>query len=167
MRTFASALGIALVVTACAPVTPSVTATVTAFDASEVAFIHQGGPNSLRGQAFLRQRDGGVVTCAGQRVWLYPEGGHSRERIGNIYGTTLMAAQAKARVDDPSAEYLRHTRQTICDAQGNFAFEGIANGRYFVVTSVVWDVGGLPQGGHVMAPIALTNGESKRLIIAP
>ena len=151
---------------ACVP-QPQVTETKSAFDASEVIYIHQPGPNTIRGQAFLRQRGGGVVTCAGQQVWLIPEGGYARERMMNIYSTANRVAQQIAIADLPNAEYLNYTRDTVCDAQGNFAFEGIANGRYFVVTAVLWEVGGVQQGGNIMAPIAVSGGETEVLIMVP
>lgn len=160
-------LSLATLAVACVPKQPLVNVAATPFDAKEVAFIHLDGNNSVRGQAFLRQRGGGIVTCAGRDVWLVPDGSHARDRIKAIYGTTQRVAQNITNLEPADAEYRRHTRRTLCDAQGNFAFEGLADGRYFVVSTVMWDVGGLPQGGTVMAPVALSNGANKRVIIAP
>lgn len=39
---------------------------------AEVAPYNALGPASIEGQAFLRQRGGGVVTCAGEKVELVP-----------------------------------------------------------------------------------------------
>ena len=164
-----------LAVAACAAPEPVRIATLGAFDPAEVAFIHETGPNTVQGQAFLRQRGGGVVTCAGAGVSLVPRGSYSVERMRNIYGTTERAARAVAWADDPAPVYGTYLRRTVCDAQGNFAFEGLADGDYFVTTVVAWSV---PQtfgsavvmrqeGGAVMAPAAVSGGKTVRLVIAP
>lgn len=160
-------LSLAMLGVACVPKQPQVNVAAAPFDAKEVAFIHQDGTNAVRGQAFLRQRGGGIVTCAGREVWLVPEGRHARDRIRAIYGTTQRIARNVTDLGPADPEYRSHTRSTVCDAQGNFAFERLADGRYFVVSTVMWEVGGARQGGTVMAPVVLGNGEDKRLIIAP
>lgn len=147
--------------------TPEPIATKTIFDPVAVAFIHERGPNAVNGQAFLRQKGGGVVTCAGRTVSLIPSGAHSRERIRNEYGTTRWPALAVRPADQPSRVYLLHMRRTICDAQGNFAFSGLADGDYFVETVVNWEVAGEDQGGALMAPVSLWDGASKRVMVTP
>lgn len=42
------------------------------FNVDEVSFIKEEGTNTITGNAFLRQRGGGVVTCAGENITLYP-----------------------------------------------------------------------------------------------
>ena len=120
-------LVLAIATTACLP-PPKVKMTVSKFDPDEVEYIHQDGSNTIRGQAFLRQQGGGVVTCAGASVHLIPSGDYSRERMWNIYGTTHNPALSKVgnkAVDTPNAEYVNHTRKTLCDAQGNSPFRGL------------------------------------------
>lgn len=99
------------------------------------------GQASIHGQAFLRTTIGEVRTCAGQDVTLLP---------GNAYNQEFFSAQDKGfsgpRVNrDAGADHF--SRKTICDAQGNFSFDGVPAGKWFVAARVEWDVPGA-YGGH-------------------
>lgn len=147
--------------------------TLSVYDPEEGAFIHRTGANEVRGQAFLRQRGGDVVTCASETVWLIPVTTYASERIHNIYGTTSAPARSINQVDDADPRYLQDQQNTVCDAQGNFSFESVADGSYFVVTAVAWEsasgYGGslVRQGGPVMHPVSVRGGEVVRIIISP
>ena len=153
--------------------TEEIPTTLSVYNPAEGAFIHRAGTNELRGQAFLRQRDGDVVTCASNEVWLIPVTTYASERIRNIYGTTSAPAVWINRGDDADPRYWQDQRDTLCDAQGNFAFESVADGDYFVVTSVDWEAATGPggrlvqQGGAVMHPVSVRGGEVVRIIISP
>lgn len=139
-----------------------------AFDPAEAAFIRSPGPNTIAGQAFLRQKGGGVVTCAGQTVMLIPRTQYSQERVMALYGTISAPALNRTNnVSDPAPGYQDHMRTTTCDAQGNFRFEGVPDGRYFVNTVVSWSVGYRPQGGAVMTPADVAGGGEHQVLIAP
>ncbi len=145
-----------LVSTACAPPTapPVPVPTVTVFDPATVAWSLVDGQNEIRGQGFLRQRGGGVVTCAGEEAFLIPRGPYAEERIRNIYGQTTRPARAIALADVADWRYEQSVRRTLCDADGRFAFTAVADGLYFVVTSVTWEAAtGEIQGGPIMAPV--------------
>ena len=142
-------------------------ATTSSFDPKEASYIHDDGTNTIKGQAFLRQRGGGVVTCAGSAVHLIPAGRYARERVQNIYGTTVRPAQARVLADAPDPEYVAHRRETRCDAQGSFSFDRLADGQYFVGTRVTWEVANQPQGGNVMAPANVSGGQTLEVIISP
>ena len=148
----------------------------TTFDASEVSFIHERGTNTISGSAFIRQRGGGIVNCAGNEVSLIPKGAYSAERIGVIYGTTsgpgyfdFSANRFRRTVPasvDPS--YSRHVRSVTCDVDGKFEFHELAAGTYFVTTHVRWEVDYLVQGGRLMMPVALAGSyEVKRVVLSP
>lgn len=143
--------------------------TTTVFDPEEVSYILDEGSNTISGQAFLRQRGGGVITCAGNTVHLVPAGTYARERIQNIYGTIFRPALslAYARADSPDPYYVTLSREARCDAQGNFLFQGVADGAYFVATKVVWEVNYQLQGGHVMAPVKVSGGQAVEVIVSP
>ena len=84
------------------------------------------GSTSITGQAFLRQRGGGVVTCAGSPVIAVPVG-HFFDRISPAYLQDLQ----------PGA--LSLIRQTTCDAAGNFRFSRLPAEKWRVVTNVTWE----------------------------
>ena len=41
----------------------------------------EAGPNTVEGSALIRQQGGGIVTCAGNNVWIIPVTEYSTERI--------------------------------------------------------------------------------------
>lgn len=139
------------------------------FDPGQAAYIQQAGPNTIVGQAFLRQRGGGVVTCAGESVSLIPATRFSSERIGFLYGTTETAARGNLmrRLSPAPSDYQRYMRRSQCDAEGRFLFENTPDGDYFITTDVIWVVGDDMEGGPVMSPVSVRGGENRRLIIAP
>ena len=122
----------------CAPQIQTIE-TIGKFDPDEVAFIHATGPNTIQGQAFMRQRGGNVVTCAGNKVLLVPQGSNSIERIAKLFGSTQRVARPIAMPDIADVRYWKHMRSTRCDAKGSFVFEDLADGDYFITTYVLWE----------------------------
>jgi hypothetical protein len=116
----------------------------------------------------MRQQGGGVVTCAGQPAWLIPATNYAIERLGYIYGGGESGAnrfQGFLFSPDPS-EYRSSMRSTKCDAQGNFAFEEVADGEYFVTTSVQWVVNYAQQGGNLMQRLRVGNGKIANVVMS-
>lgn len=143
-----------------------------AFDPRQAVYIHRNGANSIRGQAFLRQSGGGVVTCAGADVRLFPRTTYGDERVQKAYGSSA-EAEATQRIvgiilEDPDPRWVEHMRQTVCDADGRFQFTDVADGAYFVETEVRWFVARYgSQGGPVIAPVTVEGGQAVDLIVAP
>lgn len=135
------------------------------------------GNNTITGNGFLRQRDGGVVTCAGGTVYLIPVTSYANERItaidGQIDGVAFARTAIKFEPDIP--EYHKYIRKTTCDAQGNFEFKNVGNGEFYVQVGIAWNVFGynpifdVPtsnvQGGDVIAKVSVKNGESQKVIV--
>ena len=156
--------------------TETVVQMVNTFDPSEVEYIHEPGTNTIEGNAFIRQRGGGTVTCAGEDVWLSPAGEYARERMRITFGTDVRSAYRPSaalifgtQVPDNAgaggySEYLRNTR---CDSEGRFEFEDVAVGSYFVVTRAVWTVGNnfVPEGGLLMAPVRFVDTDNKQSVV--
>lgn len=149
------------------------------FDPSEVAYIHARGTNTIEGNAFIRQMGGGLVTCAGEQVFLIPAGEYARERMRLVYGTDARPAYAKRSLlaKKPSStgagQYWEYQRDTKCDSEGRFRFEGVAVGSYFVTTRVLWSVsaGGYfwtEEGGALMAPVEFNGaGRTRSVVLSP
>lgn len=170
MKPVLSIVALAALAACAAPTTPIVT--TVPFDPQEVAFIQQRGPASIEGQAFMRQQGGGVVTCAGEEVALIPAGRYATQRITGIYGNNqsgFAPLYTLGRTDDTTADaraYAAAARLTACDAQGNFRFDGVANGDYFVTTAVRWMAGNYGQGGALMQRVSIRNGQSQRILLS-
>ena len=156
-------LGLAAAILAgCATTTPPVKLT-TIFNPDEVAFINEEGDNTINGSAFMRQRGGGVVTCAGSNVILIPSGAYAQERMNMLYGDITLPGFNPGRggqIPPQNPEYWRFMRHTLCDAEGKFTFSKVSSGRYFIVTSVAWETFAgryaSHHGGALMHPVTFT-----------
>ena len=149
------------------------------FDPSEVEYIHEQGTNTIEGNAFIRQRGGGTVTCAGEDVWLIPAGEYARERMRITFGTDVRPAYmafaanvfgGQVPGNAGSGRYWEYQRNTKCDSEGRFQFEGIAVGSYFVATQVVWTVGNsfVPEGGLLMVPVRFMDTDrTENIVLSP
>lgn len=156
-------LGLVLLAGCVVVMDPFDIALTTTFDSAEVAFIHDEGTATIQGSAFIRQRGGGVVNCAGEPVSLIPSGAYARERKMILYGTTTSPgyrnfsenAFGGKMPEDAPAQYFTYARATRCDVDGRFEFKNVAPGSYFVTTTITWTVGRIPQGGYLMAPVTI------------
>ena len=137
------------------------------FDAAEARALMAPGVNQIKGNGFLRQQGGGVVTCAGEPVYLVPATAYAAERMRVIYGSEAGGLGMEGRGPFPPnvQEYLDPQRDTQCDAQGWFTFDQVADGRFFVITLVRWKVGNSPQGGYLMRPVTVSGGQMKSLVV--
>ena len=120
----------------------------------------QLGTNTIKGQGFLRQKGGGLVTCAGNYVLLLPATPFFREALSH-----LRAGRNPLFADRIDPAYRTMIKQSQCDAQGNFTFSGLPNGGWLVVTEVKWTVGYSPQGGALMQEVNIANGETKQVLL--
>lgn len=136
----------------------------TAFDANAAAFINASGSADITGQAFLRRNDGIVVYGAGSEVRLIPKTAYSDERMQQIYGSGKQSYLGRAFTnDDP--DYYNYVRTVIADGEGRFTFENVANGEYYLVTSVTWMVQYVQQGGLLMERVSVTGGQDVNVIM--
>jgi hypothetical protein len=169
MRPIASAalVSSALVVGACAAPRPPVD--IGPFDAQLAARMLSPGSNTIRGSAFLRQAGGGVVTCAGREVSLVPATPYARRLYAALYGTEHGAAEVQngPRLTGQNPGFAAHIRTTQCDAQGTFTFDRVADGDFFLETTVTWVVDGFTEGGPIMRRVPVSGGQSISVVIAP
>lgn len=137
------------------------------FNAAEAQNALRRGTNIIRGSALIRQAGGGVVTCAGSQVDLIPATEYANERMMIYYKSVsggYLPAEAPNIINPPSvpattdAEYMRLSRKATCDAQGFFTFSDVADGSYYLVTTVLWRVGYNVQGGGLMKRVDLQGG---------
>lgn len=141
----------------------------TDFDANAASIINKKGSGSVSGQAFLKQAGGGVVTCAGNEIVLIPETDYATQRLQMYYGSSDYGYRNlyMGGVTDAEEEgYYSYTRTTVCDAQGNFKFKNVANGTYYLTTSVIWAVSQYSHaGGALMHKVEVKNGRNSEVIM--
>ena len=141
------------------------------FDIKQAETLMKKGKNTIIGNSFLRQRGGQIVTCAGYQVELIPATTYAEERMFYLYTNTengINNSSAYEFIPD-SSEYYKLQRETICDSSGHFKFDNIADGTFFIITRVMWEIprGHFIQqnGGYLLKKVTVKNGETKEIII--
>ena len=131
--------------------------------------LHQGS-GKIEGSAFLRQNGGGVVTCAGNNVYLIPYTEYANERITLLYGSNERGYRdwlsTQYKFSGENLNYLQLTKISTCDAQGKFVFSNLSNGTYFLTTKVLWYVGYSQQGGDLMQKVTINGDEVKNIVMS-
>ncbi|MGL4439158.1 MAG: hypothetical protein ACRCUE_07800 [Bosea sp. (in: a-proteobacteria)] len=112
----------------------------------------QPGTNSIKGSAFMRKRAGTIVPAAGEIVYLIPATPYAEERFAKLFPRGKLnpiLTSRSADVTDP--DYARLMRTTKGDKAGNFTFENVKAGSWFISTRVSWHEprADLPSGGAI------------------
>jgi hypothetical protein len=138
----------------------------------DVAWSAGDGRNAVTGTALLRTRGGEPRTCAGLEVSLVPKSPYADDRIARIYGNNESGYQTLYRypkLEPAPPGYKAAARSTRCDGQGYFSFDAIPDGTYYVVSVVTWEAAGRygmqAQGGSLMARVAVSGGQTKRVVL--
>lgn len=157
--------------------TPKKHQLVNTFNENEFAkLLEPTGKNTIKGSAFMRKANGEVVTCAGTKIVLFPNVPYSAERVQAIYGSTeqgfypIGGRPIEFIPDNPS--YSTKGRESICNAQGQFLFENVKDGDYFIHAQIGWMSGYVsytPQysGGSVFQKVRASKGATLDLVLSP
>ncbi len=170
MRRFRTSL-LPLALAACASAPPPIVVPGGPFDSAQVAFLAQPGTNKIEGQAFMRQNGGGVVTCAASDVNLVPRTRYAERRMVAVYGSTAggsLPIGAALRADDSAVDpaYKAAVLTAKCDAAGEFLFERVPDGDYFLAATVAWQVLNGAEGAVLMEPVSVRGGETARVLLS-
>lgn len=142
-----------------------------AFDEAAAQRMVQPGPNIVSGSALIRQNGGGVVSCAGLPVNLVPKTAYARERVIGLFGGDIRAfapAHTMHKTFSPDPESFRQNMLvTVCDTQGRFEFSQVADGEFYVVTVITWNVANQAQGGGLLAHVKVEGGQVQRVVLSP
>ena len=128
----------------------------TKFDYSEHEPYAKPGENGISGQAFVRQQEDSVVTCAGSRVLLVPATSYFREMFWHM----IIAGSEPEPPETPYPSLKSMIRRTQCDAQGNFSFSEIPDGTWFILTQV-----NARDGGVLITEVTLSNGRIIQVLL--
>ena len=150
----------------CAPSIPPYTwGPVPQNQEAEYAPYMKEGAGSVAGQAFLNQRGGATVKASGRIVTLDPA-----TSLGREWWIRPVVYRHEYFDVPPSPVFLAARRHTVADADGRFRFEGLPDGKYFVQTSVTWEVGrgrAAVQGGLVGQEVEVVDGGAVDVILGP
>lgn len=144
------------------------------FDAGQARAMLATGNNTLQGSALLRQAGGGVVTCAGVAVYLMPVTAAAKDWAVRSFGSE---AGGFRQVDATgpqfrygASEFMTSVKTATCDAAGNFKFEEVADGEWYVFTRILWSIpirfGTELQGGTLMQPVKLAGGATRSVVLS-
>lgn len=161
MKHALTALVAALVMTGCA--TMAVTQRPDFNPAEYAGLADRTGTGVVTGQVFLRTMVGEVRYGAGSEVILNPVTSYSRFWYEQGHLQNRRLTPPDPRVD----EYLITTQ---ADGNGNFRFENVPAGEYYLTSSVFWQVpvgafSSQQQGGWVSEPITVRDGAEVRQML--
>lgn len=122
-------------------------------------------PGYGRVEGRLAYHEGPVrYTCQGMTVVLTPETLWTRRRMTILYKSperaALPADEVRARTPSaPNDDYSAFVRRTTCDAASRFAFTGLPDGAWFVIT-VAKPVGGQGETMAIMRRVTTRGGRT-------
>ncbi len=159
----------------CAP--PPPIALTSTFDIDQAKALLVEGNNTIKGSALIRQRNGSVVTCAGNTVSLVPRTEYLEERVEHMYGSVSggfspLNKNNQIKFTSTHPRYYELIKESTCDAQGFFEFKNLADGTFFVVTGITWEVvisaySTRHEGGSIGQLVSVSGGETKDVVLAP
>jgi len=137
------------------------------FDSREVEFVKIKGSSTIKGELFALQQGGGVVIGAGREVFLVPVSKHQIDIVKKLYGNTengFRHAAFHPKVKHP-AEFYEYQIKKITNSKGEFVFNNISPGDYFLFSAVTWIAGTSTQGGTVMQRVMISQNETKEVLL--
>jgi hypothetical protein len=133
------------------------------FPVVEYSALSHVGSGTVEGQVFMKTVGGDVKYGAGSEVILNPITSYSEQWYDASYNLHRPMSPADAR----QAQYLVTIQ---ADGSGNFKFNNVPPGRYFVTSSVFWQIpsqfGLSRQGGMMTNRITVTNDQVTRTIVS-
>lgn len=167
----------------CATAAPKYIDISSTYNPAEDAWFKAPGNNTIKASALMRQQGGGVVTCAGYEMNLFPASTYATERMTKFYGSpqrgfwrapaTMFSATGPILPDAP-VEYVANTKSRPCDPQGFASFNNLPDGEYYVTAEVTWRVPNGNQyfattdlqGGMLMQRVAVKGGETQEIVLS-
>ena len=121
-----------------APAAPPAAAGTAAFRTTDFAWASAPGQGSIDGQIAYKA-GGQAYGCTASGVILTPETPWVRERMRVLYNSTdhtaLPADDVRRRTPpERSQDYSAFIKRTKCGAAGEFSFQGLADGAWYVIT---------------------------------
>ena len=156
-----------VVATACAPTTMQMS--LAPEDVETANAMLAPGTSTIKGSALIRQRGGGVVTCAGNEVFLVPATASATSELHRVFGGDEGYVP---RGGDPLVgggtlvEPPTPHRPSVCNAQGFFSFANVRAGKWYVITSIVWMAGENNQGGTLLGTAEVAEGQETEIVLS-
>lgn len=140
------------------------------FDQDQARRMMMPGNNTITGSALFKQRGGGIVTCAGREIRLIPATDYAIERVMKVYKNSahgwLEPVPYMPRFVPDEPFFYTLSKTTMCNVQGFFTFNDIADGDFFVFSNIEWHVEFVKHGGTLMQRIAIQGGQVAEIVIS-
>lgn len=152
-----------LAITLCGCFSPPRRQVMTPFNEADFKSFVVSGTATIDGQAFAKTRGGDVKYAAGNLVYLMPATDYTRELVN-------IAQQGKVPLrDDRVQQFIRNTR---ADGFGNFSFNQVPAGTYYVECGIFWEI---PEfryttyttGTWLRTLISVKAGEKIKVVLGP
>ena len=113
------------------------------------------GEGRILGQAFVQSAKGRVIPAAGQVVGLIPKTPYADDRFRLAYGTGKFRRLFVLGLGNPDPRYEESIREIKADKHGDFEFDNVKDGSYYVQamaqndeeTFLVYDIVEVRDGG--------------------
>ena len=155
-----------LALTACSETNPRYHSR-SVFDVDDAAWSTGPGRNSVRGFATHNTLTNAGRTCASLPVRLVPDSSYARLRFQELYGSEVAGVSTGPNFNAYGPEksdprYLNVARVANCDSQGNFSFEGVPDGTWYVlsVDNMRSQHGANPPGSALFKRIQVREGQT-------
>ena len=132
------------------------------FDARRAAHILQYKSTTVQGRVWVTTPGDLTIVGKRSRVQLIPVTTYSTEYIEAIFGGRRASASNVSVVNlDPN--FFKYVRHEVADLDGLFAFSGVPDGDYFVLSSLKWsDRASTSDPGHARVyAVVSVSGESR------
>ena len=132
------------------------------FDEEAVKWFKTKGQGSIKGIAKFKSKSGVVRFGKEFRIELMPYSLYTEERLNKIYennqaGHVYVEDGIPKFTPDPKGYH--DTKKTMCDKDGNFEFNNLPPGDYYVIAFMLWD----QTGGGIMRHVMLSENEAKTI----
>jgi hypothetical protein len=132
----------------------------TRFNEKDFAPYFVKGTATVKGQAFLKTMGGDVKYAAGDEIRLFPAVDYTRE---------IVEYSKIGGADNIDETWLKYVRKDVAGGFGNFEFNNLPPGDYFLETAIFWEVPGryglIKSGGIIKKQIKVLNGETVTVIL--
>ena len=140
------------------------------FDREAVAFIKTPGTATIQGQSCIKVARGNPWTSAGYySLQLIPVTDHARERMQVLFGSDESGHRSTTEKsvlfnDADEDEYREYMLTASSDREGNFCFENVPAGTYYICNfirqAVSDNVGNRLLGADLMLKVTVQDGET-------
>lgn len=136
------------------------------YDPEQAAYVNMQGNSTLRGQVYYFRSDGGIVYSKRRAVTLYPVIPFTTELFADRFSKGKFASfnemlSRPGVLDLQSIDHMiKNLNHVKTDHEGNFVFENLHAGEYYVYGSVHWTERLKDHGGYLLDHVIVPeNGE--------